>query len=49
MSNPWRSNTKIWGLLLDLLATGDTAETTRAFTLFTQLLDQASGHGTSQG
>ena len=37
------------GLLLDLLATGDTAGTTRAFDLFTQLLDQASGHDTSQG
>ena len=32
------------GLLLDLLATGDTAGTTRAFDLFTQLLDLPSGH-----
>ena len=32
------------GLLLDLLATGDTAGTTRAFELFTQLLDLPSGH-----
>jgi AcrR family transcriptional regulator len=32
------------GLLLDLLATGDTAGTTRAFELFTQLLDQPPGH-----
>ncbi len=32
------------GLLLDLLATGDTAGTTRAFELFTQLLVQPSGH-----
>ena len=32
------------GLLLDLLATGDTAGTTRAFDLFTRLLDLPSGH-----
>ena len=32
------------GLLLDLLATGDTAGTTRAFELFTQLLELASEH-----
>jgi AcrR family transcriptional regulator len=32
------------GLLLDLLATGDLAGTTRAFDLFTQLLDLPSGH-----
>jgi hypothetical protein len=30
------------GLLLDLLASGDTAATTRAFHLFTTLLEQAS-------
>lgn len=36
------------GLLLDLLATGDLAGTTRAFDLFTQLLDLASGHDISQ-
>ena len=36
------------GLLLDLLATGDTTGTTRAFTLFTQLLDLPSGHDLSQ-
>lgn len=36
------------GLLLDLLATGDTAGTTRAFDLFTQLLDLPSGHDLSQ-
>jgi AcrR family transcriptional regulator len=30
------------GLLLDLLASGDTAGTTRAFHLFTRLLEQAS-------
>ena len=35
------------GLLLDLLATGDTAGTTRAFDLFTQLLDLPSGHDIS--
>lgn len=35
------------GLLLDLLATGDTAGTTRAFDLFTQLLDLPSGHDAS--
>ncbi|MDA8186126.1 MAG: TetR family transcriptional regulator [Acidimicrobiales bacterium] len=35
------------GLLLDLLATGDTAGTTRAFALFTQLLDLPSGHDIS--
>jgi AcrR family transcriptional regulator len=32
------------GLLLDLLATGDTAGTSRAFELFTQLLDLAPRH-----
>jgi AcrR family transcriptional regulator len=32
------------GLLLDLLVTGDTAGTTRAFELFTQLLDPPPGH-----
>ena len=32
------------GLLLDLLATGDTAGTTRAFDLFTELFDQPSAH-----
>ncbi|MDA8047662.1 MAG: TetR/AcrR family transcriptional regulator [Actinomycetota bacterium] len=37
------------GLLLDLLATGDTAGTTRAFDLFTQLLDQPSRHDPSHG
>jgi len=36
------------GLLLDLLATGDTAGTTRAFDLFTQLLDLPSGRDLSQ-
>jgi AcrR family transcriptional regulator len=36
------------GLLLDLLASGDTAGTTRAFALFTTLLEQASLlHGAS--
>ncbi len=37
------------GLLLDLLATGDTAGTTRAFDRFTRLLDQSSGHDISRG
>ena len=37
------------GLLLDLLATGDTAGTTRAFELFTQLLDLPSGHDLGYG
>jgi len=32
------------GLLLDLLATGDTAGTARAFKLFTELLELPSGH-----
>lgn len=36
------------GLLLDLLATGDLAGTTRAFDLFTQLLDRQSGHDLGQ-
>jgi hypothetical protein len=35
------------GLLLDLLATGDTAGATRAFALFTQLLDLQSGRDIS--
>lgn len=37
------------GLLLDLMATGDTVGTTRAFDLFTQLLDQSSRRDASQG
>lgn len=36
------------GLLLDLLATGDTSGTTQAFDLFTRLLERASLQGLSQ-
>ena len=36
------------GLLLDLLAIGDIAGTTRAFDLFTGLLDTWSGHDISR-